>query len=59
MNIKAKIIDNGHLHGKYVTILQFVTYGDLILAIACDNYGQLGTYQLPQLNIMDSDYMPY
>lgn len=59
MNIKAKIIDNGPLHNNYVTILQFVTYGNLILAIACDRYGQLGTYQLPQLNILDSEYMPY
>lgn len=59
MNIKAKVIDNGPLHGKYVTILQFVTYGNLILAITCDEYGQMSTFQLPQLNIMDSNYMPY
>lgn len=59
MKIKAKVIDNGHLHGKYVTILQFVTYGNLILAVTCDQYGQLCTFQLPQLNILDSEYMPY
>ena len=59
MNIKAKIIDNGPLHGTYVTILQFVTYGNLILAVTCDQYGQLGTCQLPQLNILDGEYMPY